>query len=243
MEKTEALQLKKCNQYFGNTELFEEPVDLKIEPASVTLLYGKSGTGKSAIFDMLSYLVPPKTGEVFWDGRKIERVEEANLHRARSIGLIFSNFSFISMLSVEDNLLLPASLCGVENIDERLEVLYEEIFRFDEEERDIDLRFLLSKKNIDALSNGQKEIVMIASILLLDTKYLIADEMLRSFPDDTKEKIFRRILKYLKKRETGMLFITHWKDAANLLQQANIKQKCYKISKKRLIPCDQKWDV
>ena len=237
------LYIKQGNQLFNGVKLFQNEIDLAIEPKSVTLLYGKSGTGKSAIFDMFTYLVPPHVGEVYWDGEKIESLQQANRIRSKLMGVIFSDFTFISMLSVKENLLLPASLCGIKNIPQRLEQIYEEIFRFDGEESNIDLQFLLTKKHIQALSNGQKEIIMMASILMLDSKYLIADEMLRSFPDETQEKIFKRILRYIKTKDTGMFYISHWKEAVDILKQENIKQTCYKIADKKLVLCDHKGEI
>lgn len=230
-----SLVLHNVNQKFNGMSLFKAPISIEVNPGSVTLLYGRSGTGKSSLFDIFGYLIMPDTGEVIWDDEKIMSLKEANKKRSKIIGMLFSNFSFISLLSVKENILLSAALNNKKNLENKLQELCEGILKFDDEESNLDLSYLISKSNINELSNGQKEIISIASALLMDTKYLLVDELLRSFPDDTKIKIFQRLLVHFKQKNTGIFYITHWNGAIDVMNTMNVSYACHEIRNHELI--------
>jgi len=232
--------LKNVNQYFNDEYLFEEAIDIAVREGEITLLYGKSGSGKSSIFDMFNYMVPLHQGEVIWDGKKIESFKDANSYRSKIISTIFSNFSFISMLPILDNIKLPASLCKKKDLDNKLNEIYNEVLSFRDEDKDLDLYTLIEKNDINKLSNGQKEIINIATALLLGNKYLLVDELLRSFPDETKKKILKRLLKYFKKYNIGVFYISHWKEAIKIVKDEGIVYSCYKIENKKLLKYEEK---
>lgn len=231
----DSLVLHNVNQYFNKANLFTNPVSLEVHPGHITMLYGRSGTGKSALFDMMSYMVAPQVGQVFWDGEEITSLKEANKKRSKIIGMLFSNFSFISLLSIKENIMLAAALKNKPNLETKLQELCDGILKFDDEDSNLDLTNLISKSNVNELSNGQKEIISLASALLTDSKYLLVDELLRSFPDETKIKIFKRLLAHFKEKNTGLFYISHWKQAMEVMDSMQVPYTFHEIKNNELI--------
>jgi len=216
-----------------NDTLFHEDVSLTINAGDNFLIYGPSGSGKTTIYEALSFLTPPTQGEVYWGDTKIDSISIANKLRNDHISLIFSNFNFIGHLNVEDNIILPAAASNKKGIYDRLETLMN-VFEFDdtahEQENRLSLRDLiydkktLRKRRIQELSNGQKEIVSMARALILDTPFILADEMLRSFPDHTKKVLWERFYSFTSGGDNpkGLMMITHWDPMLTLIPNPHI---------------------
>jgi len=234
MDENTKLELRDVNQYFNDEYLFDENVNLCIEQNSATLLYGGSGSGKTSILNVLIALVTSTKGGVYWNDKKITSLKEANKLRANYMSVLFSNFSFISELSIRENILLAATLCKVQNAEQKLEEITQTILNFKEEDENIDLGTLMEKESVNALSNGQKEIIVLASTLLLQTKFFIGDEMLRSFPDNTKVILFKRLIDYFKKEKIGFFYVTHWPEASAIMKESGFNHKLYRIKDKKL---------
>lgn len=234
MNSNTTLELRDVNQFFNGEYLFDEDVNICIKQNSATLLYGGSGSGKTSLLNVLIALVTSSKGGVYWDNKLISSLKEANELRANYMSVLFSNFSFISELSIKENILLASTLCEVQNTKERLAEITETILNFKDIDENIDLATLIEKESINALSNGQKEIIVLASTLLLQTKFFIGDEMLRSFPDDTKVILFKRLIEYFKKYKIGFFYVTHWPEAAEIMRESGLANKVYKIQDKKL---------
>ncbi|MFW6099749.1 MAG: ATP-binding cassette domain-containing protein [Bacteroidota bacterium] len=202
-------------QFKRDQEPVLRDIDLKIPSNSVVLLYGGTGKGKTSLFNVLSGLnFSGASGEIYWDGELIQSSGNAHKLRPEYISLIYSHFYFLQSLDVKENILLPAVFAGKskKEINNRLNLLGE-IFNFDDNitgelnfyrkilySRDMDkginpgARRLKRPNKITSLSNGQKEIVNIARALILDTPFIFADELLRSYSDAEAEIVWRRLL-------------------------------------------------
>jgi len=235
MDLETTLRLQGINQNFGGKNLFAKAVDLTIHRNSATLLYGGSGSGKTSLFNVLTYLTSTTEGKVFWGDKEITSLKEANALRWKFMSVNFSNFSFISELSIKENILVGASLCKIPNQEEKLNELCKTTLNFKDIDSNIDLETLIEKEDIKMLSNGQKEIIAIAATLLIDAKFIISDEMLRSFPDHTKKIVFTKLIEYFSKEKIGFFYVTHWAEADKVLDELPLQYpyRKFEITKDR----------
>lgn len=227
------LEVKNFNMQLADEgRLFKENIDIALRPGETTLLYGPSGSGKTTLFEAITYLSKPQEGEVYWDGRKIASLREANRLRKETISINFSYFNFIELLSIRDNIVMPAAMAKQQGIEKKLDNIIER-FSFGSEstgdKRFLSLGDMLYAKDkhghtrkISDLSNGQKEIVAIARAMMLDAPFMVVDEMLRSFPEKTRPDIWKIVEEYLKEKEMGIFFITHWEEMKNLASDATV---------------------
>src|SRR5687767_13036299 len=89
-------------------------VDLDVQPGDFVAVMGPSGSGKSTLLHMLGALDTPDGGEVYVDGNPISGLSrrELALIRRRHIGFVFQFFNLVPVLTVEENVSLPAVLDG-----------------------------------------------------------------------------------------------------------------------------------
>ena len=89
-------------------------VDLNIARGETLAVMGPSGCGKSTLLHLLGGLDRPSGGELWLNGRRIDRLSERALARLRGheIGFVFQAFHLIDELTAQENVELPALLAG-----------------------------------------------------------------------------------------------------------------------------------
>ena len=69
------LELKNVSFYDGFTQVIKD-TSLSIEKGSVTALLGDSGGGKSTVLKLISGIVPPSSGKVFYNDKDFSKMNE-----------------------------------------------------------------------------------------------------------------------------------------------------------------------
>lgn len=97
---------------FGDKQVLRG-VDLAIQPRSITVLIGASGSGKSVIAKHLLGLLKPDRGQIEVFGRDIVPLTERQMIGVRvRFGLVFQHAGLLDWLSVEDNVAFPLAEHG-----------------------------------------------------------------------------------------------------------------------------------
>jgi putative ABC transport system ATP-binding protein len=144
-------------------------VDLDVDLGESVAVMGPSGCGKSTLLHMLGGLDRPSGGEVWLEGRRIDRLRERALARMRrgDVGFVFQAFHLMDELTAVENVELPALLDGRSPRAARRRGL-ELLERVGLADR---AAFLPS-----ALSGGQRQRVAIARALSSEPLVVFADE-------------------------------------------------------------------
>jgi ABC-type lipoprotein export system ATPase subunit len=141
------------------------------------------------------------------------------------MGINFSNFFYIKDMSVEDNIIFPAVFANRSKsyISDRLEMLYDSFSNIVLTDKEtFNLRKYKDKK-IGTMSNGQREIVMLSRMLINDSKYYLADEMLRSFNTKVKKQVWDILINVFKiGSKSSLLMITHDDNMVNYDKITNV---------------------
>jgi putative ABC transport system ATP-binding protein len=189
-------------------------VDLEITPGEFAAVTGPSGAGKTTLLHILGCLDMPVTGEVLFDGVRVDRMSEKELTRIRreKIGFIFQQFYLIPGLSVADNIALPLLFKKQQPDKKRIEAL---------------ARMVGLEKRTGhlpaALSGGEMQRTAIARALVNQPEIILADEPTGNLDSENSEKIFN-ILKGLNNNGLTVLMITHNLDLASRAERI-IKMK------------------
>ncbi len=141
---------------------------MKFQDQAVVGIIGANGSGKSTLFLNIMGLVKPSSGEIRFSGQPLNYQKKALFQFHQEIGMVFQDPDqqiFYSI--VEDDVAFALKNLRVPEAEIRRRL--DEVFRILAIE---DLR----KKPIQYLSYGQKKKVSIASVLVLETKWLLLDE-------------------------------------------------------------------
>lgn len=193
-------------------------------------LLGPSGCGKSTTLNMISGLLKPTSGKIFFGERDVTTLPPEE----RGVGMVFQNYALYPHLTVRENIRFP-----LENLTGKDRPSKEEMEkRVQDAAKLVHIDELLDRKPAE-LSGGQQQRVAIARALVKLPRVLLLDEPLSNLDArlrlQTREEI-RRIQK-----ETGIttVFVTHDQDEAmsisdlivvmkdGIVQQIDSPQKVY----------------
>lgn len=164
-------------------------INLKFKKGKSYLIYGKSGTGKSTLFNLIYNFYTPNKGLIEINDKNI-------LNKVTNdIGYLTQDHFFIND-NIFENLKLFKNDLTIEMAKSII--------------KDVDLDLPLSKKvgnQGKKISGGQKTKIALARILLNNPQILLVDESLSSIDKKSRSKI----LFYLKKIKRNMIqiFISH----------------------------------
>ncbi|PWW06586.1 putative ABC transport system ATP-binding protein [Paenibacillus cellulosilyticus] len=105
-----------CKTYSTGTEQFHaiRNLDIDVYEGDFTVIMGNSGSGKSTLLYMLSGLDSVTVGEVYFQGKRIDKYSERQLaaFRTRQIGYIYQSINLVPDLTLFENIALPGYIAG-----------------------------------------------------------------------------------------------------------------------------------
>src|SRR5947199_6279853 len=101
------IELRKVSKRFGRLVVLDN-VDLSVEEGQSLVLIGASGTGKSVLLKHIVGLLKPDSGEVWFDGRRVDTMNERDLVEVRKqFGFLFQMGALFDSFTVEENVGFP----------------------------------------------------------------------------------------------------------------------------------------
>jgi len=164
-----------------------EDISFAVNPGEFVLLLGPSGSGKSTLLRLFKREIAPhgrREGEILFRGKPLERTDK--MLAAKKIGFVFQDpENQIVMDHVLDELVFGLENMGMETDEMRKRVA--EMAHF------FGIHPLLDKE-IHHLSGGQKQLINLASVLLMGPDVLLLDEPTAQL-DPVATKDFLHIIK------------------------------------------------
>ncbi len=189
------LEVKNLTKEF-NSVVAVNDINFSIEKNKTLGLLGPNGCGKTTSIGMMLGLIKPSSGNIFIDGKDINKSEKNLL-----LSLINFSSPYVELpkkLTVKQNLEVYGRLYGVKNLK----------LRIGEIASDLNLINYLNKKTGE-LSSGQKNRVSLAKSLINKPKLLFLDEPTASLDPDVGDFVRNYIEQYKKKNELTILLASH----------------------------------
>ena len=171
------------------------------ESESVSIC-GESGAGKTTFLNIIAGLESPDSGEVLWDGRRIDLLSNSKQAalRARFMGFVFQNCCLIPELNARENVEFAARIAGVyERRESRARA--EELLEF----TGLGGRM---KHLPSQLSGGEKQRVAVARALMNNPSVILADEPTGNLDPQTGQQIVS-LLHSICQTGTAVIMTTH----------------------------------
>lgn len=184
----------------GNKVVALDNVNIEIEKGEFVAIVGASGSGKSTLLHQVGGVDRPTSGKVIIDNEDIYKLKEEKLaiFRRRKIGFVFQSFNLIPVLSVEENIKMPALLDHQKVDKEYFKDLVNTLGIGDR------LNHLPSE-----LSGGQQQRVAIARALINKPAIILADEPTGNLDSETSKEIMEMLKLSVRKYNQTAIVITH----------------------------------
>lgn len=189
-----------------------ENLDMSIARGDFLAIMGPSGSGKTTLLNMLGGVDQPTSGEITFDGSRVDTLSENQLAawRANNIGFIFQFYNLMPMLNASRNVELPLLLTRLSSKQRKSNVATAlELVGLSDR----------AKHSPKEMSGGQQQRVAIARALVSDPKLLLCDEPTGDLDRETADEILEMLQLLNEKHGKTIIMVTHDPAAAKYAQR------------------------
>ncbi|MEE4314783.1 MAG: ABC transporter ATP-binding protein [Desulfofustis sp.] len=177
-------------------------IDLTLTPGEMTGIVGASGSGKTTLLQTLGTLAAPSSGQLLFNGERLDTKGERELaaFRNRSLGFIFQFHHLLPEFSALENVMMPALIGGTSRSQatapaRRLLAAVE-----------LDHR---REHRVNELSGGEQQRTALARALIMEPDLLLADEPTGNLDSRAGELVFNLLHDLCRQRGLAVLMVTH----------------------------------
>jgi putative ABC transport system ATP-binding protein len=200
-DSTHILEARDIKKTFGLTPALQG-ASLQVTHGEILAIMGPSGSGKSTLLHCIAGIFRPDSGEVWFDGNRLDSLSEneRTTLRRTAFGFVFQFGQLVPELTAEDNIALPLLLNKVN----RKEAYAKARSWF--KRLGIDG---MEKHRTGELSGGQAQRVALARALVIEPKVLFADEPTGSLDSLASEKVMELLVDSAREQGTTVVLVTH----------------------------------
>ncbi|MGR3312072.1 ABC transporter ATP-binding protein [Roseovarius indicus] len=181
-------------------------VDIAIQPGESFCVVGESGCGKTTLGRAIIGLQPPSAGEIFFQGQRIDNMDEATRKPVRrDMQMVFQNpyASLNPRRNVFDTLAEPVQHLMPEMNAQQVRQRVEEVL----DATGCDQSW--QRRLPHEFSGGQRQRIAIARALVTNPAFIVADEPISALDVSIQAQILNLLTDLQAERGLTYLFITH----------------------------------
>ena len=195
------IELKKVSKSYGWLKVLDE-VSLSIDAGESIVVIGASGTGKSVLLKHIVGLLTPDSGEVWFDGQRIDTMSQRMLMDVRQrFGFLFQMGALFDSLNVRDNIAFPLREHTRKPENEIVRIVADKL-------RMVGLSGVELKMPTE-LSGGMKKRVALARAIALDPEVILYDEPTTGLDPIRSDVINQLIIKLGRELKVTSITVTH----------------------------------
>ena len=195
------LEARNIVKSFGQTPALRG-TSVALSRGEILAIMGPSGSGKSTLLHCLAGIFPPDSGEVWFDGRRLDTLSDSERTRLRrtAFGFVFQVGNLVPELTAADNVALPLLL----KRSGRKEAYRQAASWLDR----LGLAGLGARRTGE-LSGGQAQRVAVARALAPRPRVLFTDEPTGSLDSLTGEKVMELLTGLAREQDVTVALVTH----------------------------------
>jgi len=205
MDENFLLTVKNLKKYFfikkNKTIKAVDDVSFEIQKGKTFAIVGESGAGKTTIANMLSNLLMPTAGEIFFENKFLSGKDK---NQKKNIQMIFQD----PYLSLNPKMKIGKIILEPIEIHKKIsKIEQKDIFHY--LLKKVHLPFYIENEFPHKLSSGQRQRVAIARAIALSPKFIICDEPIASLDASISGQIINLLSDLKKNLQLTYLFISH----------------------------------
>ncbi|MCB9853295.1 MAG: ABC transporter ATP-binding protein [Phycisphaerales bacterium] len=195
------IELRNVSKRFGALQVLDG-VDLSLRRGETTVVIGESGTGKSVLLKHIIGLLRPDSGEIWFDGQRIDTLNEQSLVPIRRrMGFLFQMAALFDSMTVGENVGFPLTEHSGLKPAQIDEIVAEKM-------KMVGLTGL-QDRTPGQISGGQKKRVALARAIALDPEVVFYDEPTTGLDPVRADVINEMILKLKRELQVTGIVVTH----------------------------------
>ena len=193
-----------------HTEVVEAvaKVSFSIQPREIVSVVGESGSGKTTLGRLMVRLLEPNSGKIFFEGQDIFKLKTKKmLDFRRNVQMILQDpyDSLNPLYSIETSVIQPLNIF-MKNMPMKTK---REIVIMNLEKVGLSPAEQFMRKRPGELSGGQRQRVSIARAMIMDPKFIVADEPVSMLDASLRAEILNKMKKLKDTNNLSFMFITH----------------------------------
>jgi len=192
------------NNKLGNVKAVEN-VTFEIPEGEILGLVGESGSGKTTLGRSIIRLIEPSEGEIFYNNKNIINFSDAEMRKLRKDFQIIFQDPYASLDPRKKVFNIIAQGLKIHTNMNKQEI-YDKV---SSTLKDVGLQEEHLNRYPHEFSGGQRQRIGIARALVLDPKFIIADEPVSALDVTIQAQILNLILELKEKYSLTILFISH----------------------------------
>ncbi len=198
------LEVKNLNKSFGGLRAVDD-CSFAVEQGAIAALIGPNGAGKTTAFNLISGVLKPDSGQVFFDGQRIDRQPPHKITRW-GMNRTFQISRNLEDMTVLENLIVQSPVQGLRGLF-RNSITKQERERAEELLEFVGIAHLTYEETRN-LSYGQKKLMDFAAMLMSEPKMILLDEPAGGVNPALLETIVERI-QTLNQQGVTFLIVEH----------------------------------
>ena len=182
-------------------------VDLVLRAGESASLRGESGSGKTTLLNVAACLDSPTSGEVFWNGARVDGLGNSRQARLRAsyMGFVFQAYCLVPEINALENVLFAARIAGNYGPQcvRRAKEILEKVGLKDR-----------ARHMPHQMSGGERQRVAIARAIINSPSVILADEPTGNLDEETGEEVMEMFLALCAEEMAALLLVTHNPDFA-----------------------------
>ncbi|MDO5377222.1 MAG: ATP-binding cassette domain-containing protein [Clostridia bacterium] len=206
---TPLLEVKHLTKFYkthAGTLHAVDDVSLSLEAGKTLGVVGESGCGKSTLGRTILHLVEPTSGQIFFDGKDISRMDAATFKESRKWMQIIFQDPYASLnprMTVEDTIEEPLRIFGIMKDSAERSRYVESLMD------SVGLARRLKRSYPHELDGGRRQRIGVARALALKPKFIVCDEPVSALDVSIQAQILNLMQDLQQEQKLTYLFITH----------------------------------